>query len=468
MEIPQASHKRSVELLLDAAGDDELLRDLIASCSPRAREALAFLLEGGGWATVDLFSFKYGERRPLGAGAMEREKPWRSPVNPTEELWYKGLILESSRRIEGKIVPTFEIPEDFLPVLEAELPVPRFRLTATECECVSSPYTLVSDFTVLLAYLYNRKGKMWAGRHPGKKDMAALAARFGVEPDESLSGKLGFLLAIATEFGFVKVLDGKASIGRDETVGWLDLPFVRAKKSLVKMWLGSRKWNDLCRLPEIRCGEDLFNDVLGTRKRFLERLLMWTAPGKAYRVEEIVSGFREWAMDFQRPSGDYNDWDVFGAVSGERLSGRDRWEDVEGRLLESLLTRTMPWLGLSASCDGCFSWTAEGRRIVEALLSGQETASSQEDHEPTLQLAGELSFVLAWHAAPRQVFRACRVADWLGRKQDGVVFAFTRASLKRALSRGITLQQVLDFLEDAGGHDAASRLEGALRRLLGR
>ena len=66
------------------------------------------------------------------------------------------------------------------------------------------------------------------------------------------------------------------------------------------------------------------------------------------------------------------------------------------------------------------------------------------------------------------VFRACRTSDWIGRTPEGLRFSFTRRSLRRVAVRGVSAGQVLDPLQDAGGHDVSSRIESALRRLLGR
>src|SRR5512134_50967 len=55
-----------------------------------ARKALDALVSANGRMPAAAFERRYGTLRPMGPGRIERERPWLSPANPTEVLWYRG------------------------------------------------------------------------------------------------------------------------------------------------------------------------------------------------------------------------------------------------------------------------------------------------------------------------------------------------------------------------------------------
>ncbi len=299
------------------------------------------------------------------------------------------------------------------------------------------------------------------------KDAEALAARTGSDTGKFAGSKLDFLWTLCIESGLIRLSEREFSIDRDGTIQWLELSAAEAMSQSIRMWLQSKKWADLCRIPEIRCGDDFPLDPAGARMRFLQKLMDWTGTSDVYPVDALISAFEEWAPDFNRPSGDYTGAEIFDSRSGEELSGREHWKAVEGRLIKYLLTHPMQWLGLAARCDeGSFQWSTGGRELLEAILQNEEQEWAEDLADGHfLQLLDGTDFLLSWHAPPRQVFRAYRVAEWKKRTREGTVFSFSRASLKRAAMHGIILGQVIEFLEDASGEEIPPEFLEALAKL---
>src|SRR6185369_4380308 len=80
-----------------------------------------------------------GEIRSFGPVALARDKPWLTPANLTERLWYLGLIqqaFEVSGEFRGEV---FYIPDEILPYL------PKSAATPSEIQLASAAPDSVSD-----------------------------------------------------------------------------------------------------------------------------------------------------------------------------------------------------------------------------------------------------------------------------------------------------------------------------------
>ncbi len=450
IEIPTASHKRSVEILAEAMPKREAVSCALNGCSRAARDALAVIMGKGGMVTRSAFSYEHGRIRPMGPGALMREKPWRSPENVAEELWYRGFIVESTERISGVTAEVFVIPHELRPWIPvAELPRVLSLPEAAPPEDVRpSPWTLGVDMTLLLAFAYLRRLRLrWDERWHGR-DRRDLAAMLGVEPDER-KGKFAFLWKLAQEMGMLVVEPGSVvMLHRERSLRWLEISAARAQEGLWRAWLGSKRWNDLCEVPDLECsGGGWENDPEGTRRRFLKHLLRWTQPDRWYSLDQLVETFAEHEPDFQRPGGDYRSWNVRDRATGNLLLGREHWDEVEGRLIRFLLTGPMRWLGAVEVAEGeagtLFRWTPRG----DVLASGEQV---REYPEGRIRMDGA-ALLVPWSASPRTVFRAARVADFVSREESGVMFRISADSLTHAHARGVSLDAVATFLSEASG-----------------
>src|SRR5262245_2233058 len=91
------SNKRSdelVELLHHHLTRPETIARLLAEMEPATRTALDLLIGSEGQLPSHRLQRNPlgGELRQLGAGAMERARPWEAPISPTERLFYLGLL----------------------------------------------------------------------------------------------------------------------------------------------------------------------------------------------------------------------------------------------------------------------------------------------------------------------------------------------------------------------------------------
>ena len=58
------------------------------------------------------FERQHGVIRAMGPGRLERERPHLAPVNPSEELWYRGLIFSAFAETPSGMAEFLYIPGD--------------------------------------------------------------------------------------------------------------------------------------------------------------------------------------------------------------------------------------------------------------------------------------------------------------------------------------------------------------------
>ncbi len=109
--------RRMVEELAGFLNQPGQLDALVAACSPAAREALAVLLRDEGRSLRLAFERQYGVIRAMGPGRLERERPHLAPINPSEELWYRGLIFSAFAETPSGMAEFLYIPGDIASLL---------------------------------------------------------------------------------------------------------------------------------------------------------------------------------------------------------------------------------------------------------------------------------------------------------------------------------------------------------------
>ncbi|MBK6432765.1 hypothetical protein [Candidatus Amarolinea dominans] len=105
------------------------------------------------------------------------------------------------------------------------------------------------------------------------------------------------------------------------------------------------EWDDLRRVPDLRCeGSGWRNDAVATRRRLLVHLAT-IRPGVWHRREDLVAAIRRHDPDFQRSDGIYTTWYIRRSHESTYLLGFEHWDEVEGALLRFLIAGPLHWLG---------------------------------------------------------------------------------------------------------------------------
>ncbi|MFN2182872.1 MAG: helicase-associated domain-containing protein [Anaerolineae bacterium] len=457
-------------LLLDPVS----VRTARAKLSPEAREALDLLQSAGGRMRAPLFSRRFGQVRPVGPGRLEREALWQEPTNPAEELWYAGLIFRAFGQDEAGPGEFIFLPED----LRALLPEPQIEPPAFAVEAVPSPshsagdeMALVRDLFAYLVYLQNHDVRPYADGRLGQRDLAAL--RRGM--DDSGERRFAFLQHLARRMGFLERQGEFLRLDAAPVKRWLTAAPDRQLAALQECWRDDPTWNDLCRVPSLACSQETpwANDPVATRQALLALLARCPIEGW-WSMASFVAAVKEAHPDFQRPDGDYTSWYIRDAASGDYLSGFDSWNQVEGALIADLLAGPLCWLGIvdTAKEGAVCRLTGAGARFLD-LVAGDTVESPT----PPIVVLPDFYVEVPPPASLYTRFQLERFADPLPpesgplrdrAKPEPFRYRLGAGSLTRALSRGIQVEQVLAFLQQAGERPVPANVAGQLRLWAGR
>jgi hypothetical protein len=271
--------------------------------------------------------------------------------------------------------------------------------------------------------------------------------------------RLDLLTHLVAQLSLVKPDIGSLRLDPERVTAWLQSPTLQQQRVLFKGWRDSPAWNDLWRVPRLRCEDtgSWRNDPLSARRTALD-LLAKLDSGTWYRLEDFVAAIREASPDFERPGGDYDTWYIRDAVSNQYLTGFESWDQVEGALLRFILGGPLHWLGVVDLDERAtaFSVTPTGRWLLELGNAPQLS----EDAAFVVRADGQVGV-----GAARRYdrFQLARVADWVG---SGEVYTYrlTPSSLERARAQHITVERILEFLERTSGAPVPGMLSSASRR----
>jgi hypothetical protein len=441
------------------------VRTALARLGRQAREALDTLLASGGRMRLPQFARRFGRVRPVGPGRLEREAPWQEPANAAEELLYAGLIFRVFSEDQGGPGEFFVIPSDLIPLL----PEPQAAPPSFAVEAVPPPNQpdeggdLVHDLFIFLVYVQNHDVRPYADGRLGRRDLAGLRQRLA-DADER---RLALVRHLAGRLGFVVQESEHLRLEAAPTRQWLTAAPDHQARALLEAWRDDPDWNDLCRVPGLVCDQETpwRNDPVATRKALLA--LMARCPLEAWwSLDSFVAAVQETEPDFQRPDGDYTSWYIRDQASGEYLSGFESWERVEGALLADLITGPLHWLGAVATArDGSRTicrLTQAGARFL-GLAAGEEPEPIS---PPPIAVQPDFTVEVPAPASLYTRFQLERFADL--ERAATCRYRLTVGGLGRALARGVDVEQILAFLQQASGHPVPANVAGQLRLWAGR
>ncbi|HIP95693.1 MAG TPA: hypothetical protein EYH32_00575 [Anaerolineae bacterium] len=466
--------REAVVQLVSALLDPASVAEAVDWLTPAEREALDALLAAGGRMQAPLFARRFGEIRTFGPGRLEREKPWRQPTSPAEGLWYRGLIARAFDLLEDQPTEFVFVPTDLLPLL----PVPPAGPPPFTVEPAPSPpivcddgWAATQDLCTFLAYLRNQSVVPLRDRSLGKQDIARLGPRLLVA--ENWAGakherdvpRLALLHHLARRLGLIRLTRRQLQPNPPLAKRWLRSSPGQQLASLQEAWRDDERWNELWRLPTLRCEDTGWrNDPRLARERVLGHLARCPV-GEWLSLEAFIAAIKRADPDFQRPDGDYRSWYIRDAASGKYLMGFEHWDQVEGALIAHLIGGPLRWLGIVAlGYDGevetrphCFRITPWGAAFLEL------GSPLPPDPAPSpVVIASDLTVRVPAEVPLYDRFRLARISEWEASEPE-FVYRLTPAALARALGENVSVKQVLAFLERISGGRVPPNVSVALR-----
>ncbi len=473
VELAARNARQAARDLATAMLDPDRAADVWARLGEDERGALQTLHASGGRMTVAQFTRLFKEIREMGPAKRKKEAPYLHPLGPAEALYYRGLIATAfDQDKKGVSVVYVYIPTDLRAALPFKTPVhaPETTeesihaiFTGGEIEPASAPDdplpvddTAVDDVTTLLAYL-----QLHPVAGPLRGADQVYLRRFLLGAPERV--RLALLLNLIVELELVEEDEkGVFKLARGPARTWMESARSEQARELALAWCESQAWNDLRHTPGLVFeGAGWQNDPLLARQalfHFLEML----SPDEWWSVDSFVAMVKDEAPDFQRPTGEWDSWYIRDEATGEYLRGFESWDRVDGALVRFMLTGPMCWLGLVQLDE-----ESDAFRLTEAGLAALELAPWDESPDPpgaTLAIAadGVATAPRAFNRYDR--FTLARVTDWVGALDDGYVYCFSAASLRRARDEGIEVKHILGFLKRVSNGQVPESLVQAMQR----
>ncbi len=453
----------AADRLATALTEPSTVQIALARLSSDGRSALDTLLAAGGQMRAPQFRRQFGQVRPVGPGRLEREVAWRHPANPTEELFYAGLIYRAFYQDERGSGEFVVIPDELRCLLPPPTVAPPAFAVATvpgPSEPVAHEPALVDDLFRYLVYVQNHDVRPYADGRLGRRDGSEIVQQMG-RPGER---RLALVHHLAERLGFVARLANLLRLESTAVKGWLTAAPARQMAVLQTAWRDDPAWIDLCHVPGLSCDMQTGwlerTDPVAARRA----LLSWLAhcpPEAWWTCASFVAAVKAADPDFQRPDGDYDSWYIRDAAGDAYLSGFESWDRVEGVLIADLLAGPLHWLGVvdwaASDAEPLCRLTAAGAHWLGLAVPEPQAL------EPAPITVGPDFLVDVPASAGLYVrFQLERFADL--EQAEPCRYRLTAGGLNRALERGIRVEQVLAFLKRAGQQPVAADVTGQLRR----
>ncbi len=419
------------------------------------QDAIESLAAAGGRMPLEAFARIHGAIRTFGTGRLERERPWDSPGNPAEALWYRGLGFRAFEQTESGSQEFMYLPDELCQALSLptshELPLP--QVEAVEDVLVVSRQTpsvgMVDDSCTVLAFV--QRNLVTA-----QPDAAVPYDQLSPYLRYKERARLQLIWSLLQEIDLLTTAGEVIRPDSNKARSWLQGSYPHQAAALVQAWLDSERWNDLWHVSEIRpeptgwsndphTPRHLLIEILGV----LDRATWWSLPS-------LLAGVKRTRPDFLRQASEYETWYVRDAATGEYLHGFQNWDRIEGELLRFMVTGPAFWLGLVELGQDrrgeliAFRPTAAGSAFAQ--VGSWPFPPGPTDVRIRINADATVIVPVAVNRLVR--FQVARLTDWEPVAAGGAIYRYrlTPRSLERGRQAGIQLSRALAFLASRSGH----------------
>ena len=437
--------------IIQSIDSSSLRKDLPESVRP----AIEKLVINNGKIQSGPFFRLFGEIEVMGEARFIREEPWKSPQNPVQWLWYRGLIQKSFFDTPEGMREYVYLPDELydkfrqelknLPIEESNSPDLIIRPAAPrEVVQIYAGNDSVLDLSCLiLASL--RTGYEFSLFYPvyGEKK-----TRFTVN-----------LLQIAG------ILDQSFMPIAETGQSFLMIDRLSALLQLIRAWQQTEEMDELLWIKELAVDELFAHNPSKLRTnvmQFLNRIHgngWWSFSG-------FLSAVKQDSPDFLRNQNDSTAW----LIRNREKNQYKEWENVEGIYLRYLLSGPLHWLGIvdiasnapksenPEKPDGFLPISAfRVSRIGERCLAESLGKKVPKDNyrkanlekvPPKVTIDGRISVnpnvprILRYHIA--------RFCEWEKIQPDRWIFRVTPESLLHAKENGLSVPSFIAMLKRSG------------------
>jgi hypothetical protein len=442
-----------------------------------ARKALDALIAGNGRIPAAVFERRFGTLRPMGPGRLERERPWLSPANPTEVLWYRGFLFRAFDKTPTTPVEMMFVPTDLLATLPAPEPAaagvtgegqPAIPFAAHAA--MGAPDPLLDDVTTILAYIQNYEVRIRADggwNSEARNSIQPMLRDADGAESETPGGRFGFLLNLIARLHWLRPKEKDVRLMPQPVSQWLQSSIEVQRKALFNAWRNDPRWNDLAHVQGIafEMPHAWTNDPLRERNAIMEMLVRFMAASSEtwQDVDAFVDYVKRTNPDFARPDGRYDTWHIRDVRTNEYLTSFEHWSRIEGALVRYIITGPLYWLDIVNVQSGRMTLTDAARQLVET--SGETPAAPAPTARNDVFRLEPDGDVIVHTSARFERFQLARVANWTATRSEDFVYRLAPESINAAVKQGIPAPRILEFLEQHSSKPVPPNLIKAVKRL---
>jgi hypothetical protein len=458
LSLATTSHIEAVHELAEALLSPVATTIILDDLSQEEKNGLQFLLGQGGQVEGARFARQYGSIRLMGSARLERERPWQSPQNPAEGLWYRGLIFKTFQVTRQGSREIVYIPDDLIPLLKPLLAQSQSSITDQPDQVPSPAFTisgsgrLRENFFRILVYLQTTPVRLQDKAELPTKDKQTLIQSLlpPILSSFTLAAELDFLLHLGQQANLLTIAHGRLRPEREATRNWLQASPTEQIQLLQNTWRADHTWNDLWHVPGLvpqPTGWE--NSPLLARSKILGYLEEIAGPTEMWlAIDDFIATIKQIDPDFQRSSRDYESWYIQD-TQGNFLMGFEHWDRVEGALIRYILTHILLLLGfVDLGCatkndkPTSFRLTSLGRMFLIGQIDQGEPAK-----KPGFFRADNNFCVhVPSHANLYDRFQLARFAQLDRYESSRAIYRVDQTSIARALRNGVTTDQITAFL----------------------
>jgi len=418
--------------LKDLIDNQENLEEVLEGLPQPAQAALHALVGKGGKMSWADFSHRFGSIREMGAGRRDRLHPYLDPETISETLFYRGLLGKVFLDEKPEPREFAFIPDEILIGIQKPAPE-RIPMPGQAAKPEKIHHSIFANDSLL-------------------QDACTLitALRSGSPVSE-----IHNLPIIVEERSIRVLLKGCGMLNEQDTVqsgpvkSFLEMPRSAAISKLTDFWKNSNGYDDLFMVAGLIFEKSCPHNPLSIKEQVLE-FLMQIPPNTWWDLQSFIEFFHSEHPYFMRPSGDFMSWSIRERDSGQYLQGFESWNQIEGRLLEFLVTKPLHWLGFLdlgfSSQPGGPSSFRLSRWWNELIKNQVPTFPDPAPEDVFINSRGKVTVPVNSSLALR--YQIGRFVKLLEKNTHAYTYQLSNYSLKIARKQGLKTKQFIKIIQN--------------------
>jgi Helicase conserved C-terminal domain len=465
ISIPDRVNRETLHACLsDKLSDTNWILNTIGELDDIEREILfQIYLEMGDIMSEDLLRTWGGDDLGVSSRLL-----WGQEIAPgLPSLRMKGLVFLIRNNADGK--DHYIIPTSVRKIIPDESPSEGiYADSKPPHRCVNWSTGILSDVFSLVRYIETYRVRPLKDGGLSKRDQRALMkqTQHARNPQTGMDWQVyvKFVYRFARQCSLVAIQDGRLHLGI-RFQQWLEKSPLEQTAELFHAWLDDDTYDEFHNLAHIRVlSAGLRNSPRIVRKTIV-RFLSNLKSDQWIHLDEFMTALRRSHARFFRPLEDDRHWKIQVTDSINLPSRASDWQKIEMHLIEFFISGPLLWFGaVTLGCDSSLNPNAflinpTGDMLLDKRDSADHGVQTLEADRIIIQ--PDFDVLVPENAVLSLRFMVEKMANLI---MTGPVnyYKITRDSIAGALSKGLTVQQMLSFLSDVSATSVPQNVSASI------